>query len=110
MKYLLDVTFCAGSDEPADVDRKLYVIDTVVEMTNPKWAQLFYEANKNCDPFNEDRPENFPSYEEGLNVDTLMDGVAKQLSEQLKRPVIYFEVKKGTEIPACEYMKIEQWQ
>lgn len=75
MKYLLNVTFHAGSDEPSDTDRGLYLITFDNPITSEEIVNVFRKVNKLLDPYEQD--EELPiSYDDGLNIDTLMEGVA----------------------------------
>lgn len=74
-KYLLNVTFYAGSDDPEDIDRGMYLIFLDRPVTFEEIGKIFQKVNKLLDPYKEDS-ENFPiSYANGLNVDTLMEGI-----------------------------------
>lgn len=108
--YLVDLTFFAGSDQPEDVDHKLYVITSNHFISRDKMAELFATANKNLSPYMDDMEEVqnsfLTSYDNGLNIDTLMEGfnyLAKTISRNL------FDGCGEIE-NINDYYVIEQWQ
>ena len=103
--YLVNLTFCAGSNEPQDVDNKIIIISSEKQTTVDELVTRFNETNKLLDPFNED--SNFPfNYDDGLNIDTLLKGFAQHTG--LKVTVL--EHKAPIEITIHGYFVIEQWQ
>lgn len=106
IRYLLNVTFYAGSDDAEDIDRGLYLISLDKPVTYEEISEIFRTVNKLLDPYKEET-DDFPiSYNCGLNIDTLMEGIE-----------IYTKAK--VEPLANEYGKVEyiddvyfleQWQ
>lgn len=108
--YLINVTFHAGSDSEEDTDN-----DTVLLYTNKKYSEDEFVRvfdivnailNFDYDDDNE-TAEEFPiSYEDGLNLDTLFDGVEIFTSSEVK----YLKDHTGS-LPIIEgYYNITQWQ
>lgn len=103
--YLLNVTFYAGSNDPEDTDRELFVLSVEEEIAESEMRNIFEKVNSLLDTFNEDAI--FPiSYEQGLNINTLIEGVE-----------IYTKGKAIELNSNCErldvidnYYVIEQWQ
>jgi hypothetical protein len=75
--YLLNVIFCAGSDDPEDVDRGIYLLTVEKNISEEEMTEIFKKVNSLLDEFNDDdEAADFPvSYEDGLNIDTLMEGI-----------------------------------
>jgi hypothetical protein len=106
MKYLLDVKFYAGSDEQSDVDRGLYLLSVEKRLSGSQMREIFKKVNSLCDPFSDKRAD-FPTYDEGLNIETLMEGVETYLtgSKVTKLEADY------SELPRLDsYYIIDQWQ
>ena len=99
-KYLICMTFYAGSDEPEDVDRKNYILGTRKKYSQKKMEQAVRKVNRLLDPYEEN---DFPlSYDEGLNVDTLMEGLRHYLNGKL------YSLEKFSGRIAAVY-QMEQW-
>lgn len=78
MKYIINLTFFAGSNDAEDTDRGIYILESSKELEKEQISAIFREANKRCNNgLYEERDDdfNFPSYEEGINIDTLVRGV-----------------------------------
>ena len=104
-RYLLYVTFYAGSDDPEDTDRDLFLMTGDREITEDDMKYIFKEVNSLLDTFNENT--DFPiSYEQGLNINTLMEGVGIYTKGKVKE--IYSNCGEIEKIDNC-YV-IEQWQ
>lgn len=104
-QYLLVVKFCAGSDEPEDVDTGLFLMTIDREIKEQEMKNIFSETNKALDYFN-DEDNDFPiSYEQGLNIGTLMKGVAIYT----KGTVSELQSNCG-DLAINNYFFIEQWQ
>lgn len=105
--YLLNVTFCAGDDDPEDVDRGTYLLTVNNSISEKEMIEIFKKVNSLLDTFNEDdEAVNFPvSYEDGLNIDTLMEGVEIYTKASVK-PI----TKNCGKLTADNYYIIEQWQ
>lgn len=106
--YLLYVTFCAGSCEVEDTDTGLYVLSTEKEMDKVDILEMFEEVNALLDPYDRGN-NNFPiSYEQGLNIDTLMEGVEIYAKGKVR------EIEEDNGNNAIGYIdnfyEIEQWQ
>ena len=104
MRYLLDVTFYAGSDSKEDVDNKLYLLETKLVLNKARIEKIFKEVNRLLDPYEEN---DFPiSYEDGLNIDTLMKGVEKRTNG------IVICLNDDFHNPGFinHFFKVEQWQ
>ena len=106
-KYLLNVTFCAGSDDEEDVDRGLFIIETHQKFSFEDFNEIFANTNKQLSPFYEDENNEIPfTYDDGLNIDTLMKGVAHKLECKISKITNEFGRIEKIE----NYYKIEQWQ
>ena len=103
--YLLNVTFYAGSDEPEDTDRDLFLLTVDKEITEGDMKYIFKEVNSLLDTFNENT--DFPiSYDQGLNINTLMEGIG--IYTKGKVTEMYSDCGEIGEID--NYYVIEQWQ
>ena len=104
-RYLLNVIFCAGSDDPQDVDRDLFLLNVEKEISEKEMKNIFKEVNSLLDTFNEDT--DFPiSYEQGLNINTLMEGVGIYTNGKVEE--VYSNCGQIEKVDNC-YV-IEQWQ
>ena len=104
-RYLLDVTFYAGSDTPEDVDHDLFMLCVDKEITKNEMENIFIEVNKLLDCF-DDKEKDFPvSYENGLNIWTLIEGVEVYTKGKIER----FKDECGA-IAIDNYYIIKQWQ
>ena len=76
--YLVKVWFFAGSDEQEDVDTGLFLFKSKENISFEEMKEIFKEANRQLDTFMHELGEVvFPiSYENGLNLDTLIEGVS----------------------------------
>lgn len=106
--YLLYVTFHAGSCDEEDTDTGLYVLSSEKEMDKVDILIMFKEVNKLLDPYDHENTD-FPiSYEDGLNIDTLMEGIGIYTEGNIRK------IKKDSENNAIGYIdsfyEIEQWQ
>ena len=103
--YLLNVTFYAGSDEPEDTDKALFLLSVDEEISEIEMENIFKEVNELLDTYNEN--SNFPiSYEQGLNIDTLIEGV----EIYTKGNCLAFYSNYGVLDGINNYYEIEQWQ
>lgn len=102
-KYLIDLTFYAGSDDKEDTDRDIFIIYSNEEISKQKMSSIFKETNKLLDCYNE---EVFPiSYNDGLNISTLIQGVSLYTNSLIQR------IGENHKIGSIDsYYKIEQWQ
>lgn len=108
--YLLNVTFYAGSDSAEDTDN-----DTILIYTDKKisYADMVATFNKVNDLLNfeydedNDTDEEFPiSYEDGINLEVLINGVEIYTRCTIK----YLKDYEGS-MPLIEnYYNITQWQ
>ena len=102
-KYLLNVEFYAGSDDVEDVDNGLYILSSNEEIDKIIITEIFKDVNKLLDCYYDN---DFPlSYENGLNIDTLIEGVCIYTKCDIK------------ELKNCDftgyingYYEIKQWQ
>lgn len=129
-KYLVNVTFYAGSDSKEDTDRGAYIIETEETLSYDRLKQAFINTNALCGvdwdeaetteeiienltlegldeiaKLVEQHPNFQSAYTEGLNIDTLMDGLAEYLSCKIER--ISADDKN---INVSTVYEIEQWQ
>lgn len=103
-KYLLNVTFCAGSCDPEDVDRDLYLLCVENEISENEMKHIFQEVNRLFNPF---EYADFPtSYGNGLNINTLMEGV--EIYTKGKLIEVHSDCGSIDRVDNC-YV-IEQWQ
>lgn len=106
-RYLLNVTFCAGSDDVEDVDKGLFLLDINKDITKQQLENIFREVNHLLNPYNYEEENEFPiSYEDGLNIDTLMDGI----EIYTKGKVLKIQDNCGNLNRVDNYYEIEQWQ
>lgn len=70
--YVVDLTFYAGSIREEDTDRKIVVFEINGQHSENDFRALFAQANKRLQD-NEGNSD-FPTYEDGLNIDTLIEG------------------------------------
>lgn len=102
--YLLNVIFYAGSDDTNDVDRGLYAISCDKTVSVNEMKDIFRTVNGLLSPYSEE--DDFPfSYDEGLNIDTLIEGVRVHTGY----PVVEMAENCG-KIVIDDYYTIEQWQ
>ena len=70
--YLLNVTFYTGSDAPEDVDKALFIMKATKPFSQEQVVEIFDKVNQLL----MDQDADFPySYEDGINIDTLIQGV-----------------------------------
>ena len=107
-RYLLNVTFCAGSDNNEDTDRDLFLLCVDKEVTEMEMKDIFKKVNKLLDTFYQEFVEvEFPiSYEQGLNINTLMEGV--KIYTEGKVEEVYSNCGQIEKVD--NYYVIEQWQ
>lgn len=106
IRYLLNITFYAGSDDAEDIDRGLYLIAFDNPVTFEEITEMFQKVNKLLDVF-DGKCNNFPlSYETGINIDTLMEGVA--IYSNAKVETIEHGYGKIESIDGVYFL--EQWQ
>ncbi len=111
INYILDLTFCAGSDEDKDVDHKIVVIKTHEPVDEQKMRNVIAKVNKLSDPFLEgedlDDAKKLPlNYYDGLNIDTLLENLAAYTGWEI---IGYKEAFKNPVTINALY-QIEQWQ
>ena len=114
-RYLLNVTFYAGSDDPEDTDRGMFVLNVDKEITESEMEEIFETVNEilNID-FADDLSEEYGEeylgypcyYETGINIHTLMEGIELYTKGQVKE--LKTGRKKIKDMDA--YYIIEQWQ
>ena len=106
--YLLDVTFFAGSDDLEDMDRGLYLLSVDKEYSEEEMTKVFNKVNGLLDTFNEEEEaqEFLLSYDVGLNIDTLMEGVEMYTEGK----VIKVQGDSGSVEKIDNCFIIEQWQ
>ena len=103
-KYLLNVTFYAGSDDTEDTDKGCFLLSADKEITENEMTTIFRKVNELLDTFNEE--SSFPiSYDLGLNINTLMKGV-----EIYTKGKIEVLCNNCGNIKIDNYYIIEQWQ
>lgn len=106
VKYLLNITFYAGSDDAEDIDRGLYLIAFDNPVTFEEITEMFQKVNKLLDVF-DGNCNNFPlSYEAGINIDTLMEGIA--IYSNAKVETVEHGYGKIESIDGVYFL--EQWQ
>ena len=100
------VTFCAGSDDKEDTDRDLYLLTVDKEYTEKEMIETFRKVNCLLDPYTEEEKD-FPiSYEQGININTLMEGICIYTKGKVEE--IYSNCGQIEKVDNC-YV-IEQWQ
>lgn len=105
-RYLLNVTFYAGSDTPEDTDNGLFILTVNKEFSKKGMEHLFGIVNSLLDPYRDDDEEFALTYNEGLNINTLMEGI--ELYTKGKVEKLYSNWRTITDIDG--YYVIEQWQ
>ena len=105
-RYLLNVAFYAGSDDPEDTDRDLFILNVDKEISEKEMTHIFGVVNSLLDPYRDDDEECELSYNDGLNINTLMEGV--ELYTKGKVEEVYSNCGAITDID--NYYVIEQWQ
>lgn len=105
-RYLLNITFCAGSNLEEDVDRDIFVLNVDREIGESEMITIFETVNELLKGYDEE--EDFPiSYEEnGININTLMEGVA--IFTRGTVCDLYSDCRQIAEMD--NYYVIEQWQ
>ena len=118
-RYLIDLTFYAGSDTPCDIDHDIFVLESEEKLTKEKVIKLFKEANYICGRFmyeDEDEKEisqnaplydktkEYASYEEGINIDTLIATFKTYKGYKIKN------YDKNNKITIAKTFDIEQLQ
>ena len=109
-KYLLNVKFCAGSDDIADIDTGLYLMESNKTFTKEEIADVFKNTNAILSRSIDDECEFFLSHpyvpysETGLNLNTLITGV--ELNTESK--ITPLEDNCGN-INIENYFTVEQW-
>ena len=105
--YLLNVTFYAGSNAEEDTDKGLFILRTENSISKLEMKDIFKEVNRLCDAYSDDEDVlAFPvTYEDGLNINTLMQGVEEFTKGQVRVVIDMFGHLEVNDV----YM-IEQWQ
>lgn len=112
MKYLLNVTFYAGSNDIEDTDKGLYLLNIhdskATIISEATMLSIFKEVNRLCNIYSDDEEvSNFPvSYEDGLNITTLMKGIAAYTNGLITELTNAY-IDNPEHLP---YYYIEQWQ
>lgn len=106
-RYLLNVTFYAGSNDEEDTDRGLYLLSVDKNLNAEEIEDIFETVNEFLNVFDDELEEgekrDFPiSYDDGINIDTLMRGIEIYTGGKIK--------KVRRKINADDYFTIEQWQ
>ena len=105
-RYLLNVTFCAGSDAPEDTDRDLFILTVDKEISEIEMIRTFEMVNFLLNPSRDYGDEFALSYDDGLNINTLMEGVELYTKGRVEE--VYSNCGAIIDIDNC-YV-IEQWQ
>lgn len=107
-RYLLNVTFYAGSNDAEDTDRNLFILCVDKDISEQEMIETFRKVNWLLDTFNQENGEaEFPiSYEQGLNINTLMEGIG--IYTNGKVTAVYGNC--GNIESVDNYYVIEQWQ
>lgn len=111
-RYLLNVTFYAGSTYEEDTDRGLFLLEVEdKEFSKSELIQVFEEVNRllndyDCDEIDA-KGTNFPiSYGMGLNIYTLLNGI--EIYTEGKVTDVCDEHGKITDID--NYYEIKIWE
>ena len=105
--YLLNVTFYAGSNDEEDTDRGLYVLSIDKNIEEEEMENIFETVNELLNIFDDDLEEDeergFPiSYDDGININTLMRGIEIYTNGKIKK------ARRNINVDDC--YTIEQWQ
>lgn len=104
--YLVNLTFFAGSNEPEDVDNKIVIVSSKRQITEEEMGKKFNEANNLLNPYEDNR---FPfSYNDGLNIDTLLEGFVQHTRLKVTYPEP--DSNEMTFPTLHGHYVIEQWQ
>ena len=71
--YLTDLTFYAGDNDKENTDRGIYILKSSEFYTDFQMTKLIADINKKLNDYEKD--DDGPSYEDGINIDTLIDGI-----------------------------------
>ena len=110
-KYLLNVTFYAGSNAEEYTDKGLFLLNTDKILSEEKIISIFKKVNNFLNDYDEDeidaKGKNFPiSYGMGLNIYTLMKGIEIYTKGKIKELCH----NQGEIQNINNYYVIEQWQ
>ena len=108
-KYLLNVTFHAGSDSPGDTEKGLYLLIMDKEITSKRQMEnIFSETNKLLNCFDGEERD-FPiSYKYGININTLMGGIKYYTKGEV---IQYYDCYECGDLGHVDcYYVIKQWQ
>ncbi len=103
--YWVNIIFRTSSNSK-DTNHKSYIISTNKELTKNDFVETFEIVNRllSCDDGDRDDSFSFPvSYNEGVNIDTLLKGFAKYTEYGV------IECKSGAKLPVSDakYYEIE---
>ena len=104
MKYLINLTYYAGSDDKKDTDRGLYILTSKEKLTEEAIKKIFSEVNAKLDTYSENAEEMPLTYEAGNNIDTLVDGIRIYTGLDIE------EVTENKPIQVDGFFQLEQWQ
>ena len=109
-KYLLNVTFYAGSNAEEDTDKGLFLLCVDRKISEKEIIDIFQEVNKLLSDYDEDELDakgaNFPiSYGMGLNINLLMEGIKIYTKGEIKE----LHHNQGEIKNIDNYYVIEQW-
>ena len=112
MKYLINLTFYAGSNDPEDTDNGCFILVTDEPMSNTDIKKQFklvdsilYDRFVDDEPTAPNADKVTGSYEDGINIDTLVNAFEEYtgFSIQMVHPGIFPTMIDG-------YYEIVQWQ
>ena len=108
--YLVYLTFYAGSNDPEDTDRDIFLLETEETTSKKDLEKIIKEANRLCniDYDDPELPEDFPSYEDAVNIYTLVEAIKALKNVRMTSVFDFKGVVKGKIIEDC--YEIEQWQ
>lgn len=114
MNILLNLTFYVGSNDPEDTDKELYLIEHngVIKLSELK--NIIKTANELCSAYEDcdedDEQNEYPSYEDGLNVNTLMECVGILLKGDTITQLTNGDNDIDVNMHIDKYWEVMQWQ
>ena len=78
--YIVNLTFYAGSNDEEDTDRGIYMIESKNPISKQELKDIIITANARCNDWY-DVETDFPSYNSGININTLVDGITELIKD-----------------------------
>lgn len=112
--YIINLTFYAGSNDPEDTDNELVLFSSDKPYTKNEMVEIIRKANRLLNWFeddddeedNEDNEQLSLSYNDGLNINTLIEGVRELTGAE----IVNITDMTGQNVTIADAYVIEQWQ